>query len=66
MTYIKNNYIARRISGGLRNWFIVKADNTISLSKLHLSKEFVGKHIRIRIKVEVIDDNELMISQVQR
>lgn len=63
MTYVKNSYVARRISKGFRNWFLVKADGSIQLSHLWFPKELKGK--RIRLKVEVIDDKEIL-SRVQK
>lgn len=62
MTFVKNSYVARRVSKGFRNWFLIKADASIQLNQLFFPKELVGK--KVRLKVEVIDDE--IISKVKK
>lgn len=63
MTIVKSGYIHRRKAKNVfRNWWLVKTRGStqteqITLGKVSLPKEYMGK--KVRFKVEIMDEDEM-------
>ena len=60
---IDRGYLARRSSRKgkkiiNRNWFLVKDKAKLAIGNLRLPRTLEGKRVRLRVSVEVLDDDD--------
>ena len=53
----EEGYLAKRPSKNIhRNWFFIKDQGRIAVNNLHVGRKIEGKRVRLKIIVEVMDD----------